>query len=127
MSLPFEPIRLDKQDAYAGVLAVCPQPTSDYSFINLWAWADEYGLMWAWENDLVWIQQTFPEPVYWAPVGDWHGADWPDLLSRHFPVRPCLRAFRRSCPNCGSKGQGRAGLLRSRYAGTGIICMRQSI
>ncbi len=87
MSLAFEPIRINQQVAYAEMLARCPQPTSDYSFVNLWAWADEYGLMWAWENDLVWIQQTFPEPVYWAPVGDWNGADWPDLLYRNFPVK----------------------------------------
>ncbi len=84
MSLTFEPIRVNQQDAYAGVLAMCPQLTSDYSFINLWAWADEYGLIWAWDNDLVWIQQTLPEPVYWAPIGDWHRADWADVLSRHF-------------------------------------------
>jgi hypothetical protein len=67
------------------MLARCPQCSSDYSFINLWAWADEYGLMWAWENELVWIQQTLPEPVYWAPVGDWHAADWPVLFTKHFP------------------------------------------
>jgi uncharacterized protein len=84
MSLTFEPISLNQQEAYARMLACCPQPSSDYSFINLWAWADEYGLIWAWENDLVWIQQTLPEPVYWAPVGDWEGADWPDILPRHF-------------------------------------------
>ena len=82
MSLTFEPIRLNQQQAYAVVLARCPQPTSDYSFINLWAWADEYGLIWAWDNDLVWIQQTFPEPAYWAPIGDWHGAGWPAVLSK---------------------------------------------
>lgn len=85
MSLTFEPVRADQQQDYAKMLARCPQPTSDYSFINLWAWADEYGIMWAWEKDLVWIQQVLPEPVFWAPVGDWNGADWPDLLSRHFP------------------------------------------
>jgi hypothetical protein len=84
MSLTFEPIRVNQQQAYTRVLARCPQPTSDYSFINLWAWADEYGLIWAWENDLVWIQQTFPESVYWAPVGDWQQADWPDILSKQF-------------------------------------------
>jgi hypothetical protein len=82
MSLMFEPIRLNQQEAYDWVLAVCPQPTSDYSFINLWAWADEYGLIWAWENNLVWIQQTIPEPVYWAPVGDWRKVDWPEIFSR---------------------------------------------
>jgi uncharacterized protein len=84
MSLTFEPIRLNQQDAYARVLVVCAQPTSDYSFINLWAWADEYGLIWAWEDDLVWIQQTFPKPAYWAPVGGWHQVDWPAVLTRHF-------------------------------------------
>lgn len=85
MSLIFEPIRLNQQDTYSGMLARCPQLSSDYSFINLWAWADEYGLLWAWENDLVWIQQTLPEPVFWAPVGDWQNADWPALFSQHFP------------------------------------------
>ena len=84
MSLNFEPIRVNQQEAYIRMLALCPQPTSDYSFVNLWAWADEYGLIWAWENDMVWIQQTFTEPVYWAPVGDWNQADWSKILSKHF-------------------------------------------
>ena len=84
MSLKFEPIHMNHQEAYSRVLARCPQPTSDYSFVNLWAWADEYGLIWAWENDMVWIQQTFPVPVYWAPVGDWRRCDWPAVLSGHF-------------------------------------------
>jgi hypothetical protein len=84
MPLTFEPIRVHQQEAYAEVLARSPQLPSDYSFINLWAWADEYGLMWAWENGLVWIQQTFPEPVYWAPVGDWYGVGWPEMFSVHF-------------------------------------------
>lgn len=84
MSLNFEPIRVNQQEAYIRMLAFCPQPTSDYSFVNLWAWADEYGLIWAWENDMVWIQQTFPEPVYWAPVGDWNQADWSKIMSQHF-------------------------------------------
>ena len=85
MFLNFEPIDVRQQDAYGRILAKCPQPSSDYSFINLWGWADEYGLLWAWKNDLVWIQQTFPEPVDWAPIGDWCNADWPDILSSgHF-------------------------------------------
>ena len=84
MSLNFEPIRVKQQEEYIRMLALCPQPTSDYSFVNLWAWADEYGLIWAWENDMVWIQQTFTEPVYWAPVGDWNQADWSKILSKHF-------------------------------------------
>ena len=90
MSLMLEPIRIQQQEAYAGMLARCPQLSSDYSFINLWAWADEYGLMWAWEKELVWIQQTLPEPVYWAPVGDWHAADWPVLFATHFPANTAM-------------------------------------
>ncbi|MCK7509649.1 MAG: hypothetical protein MZV70_40135 [Desulfobacterales bacterium] len=33
---------------------------SDYSFLNIWAWAEEYGLQWAWDGKLVWIKQTRP-------------------------------------------------------------------
>ena len=69
MTLQFEPIQLGRQSGYAMLLARCPQVASDYSFLNLWAWADDYGLRWAWEDDLVWIQQTHPQMVYWAPIG----------------------------------------------------------
>ncbi len=108
------------------MLARCPQPTSDYSFINLWAWADEYGLIWAWENDLVWIQQTFPEPVYWAPVGDWHGADWPAVLSRNFSG--CDRVYARS-GKAGRiverKGRGGQGHYRAASRALGLsVCRR---
>lgn len=81
MPLLFEPINLDKQRAYLAYLRQCPQKTSDYSFINLWAWSQEYGLCWAWEKDLVWIKQTRPQPVYWAPVGPWEKIDWQSRLS----------------------------------------------
>ena len=76
MNLHFEPIQLDRRMEYAQRLAQCPQVASDYSFLNLWAWAEDYGLSWAWEADLVWIQQSDPEMVYWAPIGDWEEIDW---------------------------------------------------
>ena len=64
MTLEFEPITgpaaLLKQNAYGKRLALCSQITSDYSFLNLWAWAEEYDLSWAWEEDLVWIRQNSP-------------------------------------------------------------------
>jgi len=83
MSLSFTPIALARQDDYRARLARTPQVASDYSFVNLWAWADEYGLSWAWEEDLVWIRQENPLPVYWAPVGDWRAvADWPGRFAR---------------------------------------------
>ena len=76
MNLSFEPISLDKQKDYAVLLGNCPQVASDYSFLNLWAWAEDYGLHWAWEGDLVWIKQTRPEVLFWAPVGPWNLIDW---------------------------------------------------
>ena len=82
MSLLFEPINIEKQDLYLTYLAKCPQITSDYSFVNLWAWADEYGLCWTWEDDLVWIRQTRPFDVNWAPVGAWESIDWKNLSNR---------------------------------------------
>ena len=62
------------------LLGKCPQVASDYSFLNLWAWAEDYGLHWAWEDDLVWIKQTYPETFLWAPVGPWHDIEWDNQL-----------------------------------------------
>lgn len=74
--LTFEPLSLDRQADYRRLFAQCPQAASDYSFLNLWAWAQEYGLCWAWEKDLVWIRQSRPEQLLWAPVGAWQAIDW---------------------------------------------------
>lgn len=80
MPLHFEPIHLNRQADYSRRLSRCSQTASDYSFINLWGWADEYGLSWAWEQDLVWIRQQKPEELLWAPVGPWEKIHWPDAL-----------------------------------------------
>ena len=61
MALQFEPIGLERQKEYQKLLAQSPQIASDYSFLNLWGWAEEYGLRWAWEGDCVWIQHTRPD------------------------------------------------------------------
>jgi hypothetical protein len=76
MNLKFEPIALDLQTEYLKRFAECSQPASDYSFTNLWGWGEEYGLHWAWQDDLVWIKQTNPSDIYWAPIGSWAQADW---------------------------------------------------
>jgi hypothetical protein len=76
MNLQFEPISFEKQQDYLKLLARCPQVTSDYSFLNIWAWAEDYGLNWAWHEDCVWIRQSRPEVIYWAPVGPWKEIDW---------------------------------------------------
>jgi hypothetical protein len=76
MTLSFEPISLERQEDYLEILSRCPQIASDYSFLNLWAWSEEYGLRWAWDGDLVWIRQSLPDEFLWAPVGSWDAVDW---------------------------------------------------
>lgn len=78
----FEPIQLERQDAYQKHLSQISQIASDYSFINIWGWGEEYGLEWAWQDGLVWIRQQLPHPAIWAPVGDWRAVDWPAALKK---------------------------------------------
>jgi uncharacterized protein len=80
MPLKFEPIRLEQQTDYQEKLAQCPQIASDYSFMNLWGWGPEYGLEWAWQENMVWLRQAKPLPALWAPVGDWGSVAWSDGL-----------------------------------------------
>ena len=77
MRLSFEPLSLSHQDAYQAYLAKCPQVSSDYGFINLFSWAEIYGIEIAWTEKMIFLRQNRPEPLMWAPVGDWQGADWP--------------------------------------------------
>ena len=76
MNRIFTPVSLDGQAEYNRLLAMCAQKASDYSFVNLWGWGREYGLEWSFCEKYVLIRQTIPDLVYWAPVGDWAGADW---------------------------------------------------
>ncbi len=80
MPLNFESIGMERQHAYRDRLARCGQIASDYSFINIWGWGEEYGLQWAWDDGLVWIRQSRPVRALWAPVGDWNAVDWASAL-----------------------------------------------
>jgi hypothetical protein len=80
MPLNFEPIDMKRQSDYREHLARCGQIASDYSFINIWGWGEEYGLQWAWQDGLVWLRQTRPKTALWAPVGDWRAVDWASAL-----------------------------------------------
>jgi hypothetical protein len=79
MDIRFSPISLEGQTEYNRHLALCGQKPSDYSFINLWGWGREYGLEWAFVEECVLIRQTFPQTLYWAPVGDWGSVAWSRL------------------------------------------------
>jgi hypothetical protein len=77
MHLNFEPFSLVRLDDYHKALTQCPQlVTSDFSFANIFGWADHYGLEWAFNKGLCFIRQTKPETICWAPVGDWEQYDW---------------------------------------------------
>ena len=90
MTLNFEPISLDKQHPYREHLKQTQWEASDYSFVNLWGWCREYGLEWAWDDDLVWIHQSQPVDALWAPVGHWNQVDWAERLSCHFPEKSAI-------------------------------------
>ncbi|MBF0450639.1 MAG: DUF2156 domain-containing protein [Candidatus Magnetomorum sp.] len=80
MSLHFEPITMNRQKDYLKYLSKMTQKTSDYSFVNIRGWAEEYALTWAFTDHLLWIKQAQPEEQLWAPVGDWHLTDWPAVF-----------------------------------------------
>jgi hypothetical protein len=84
MALNFEPISLDMQDKYLEYYSEFPQKASDYSFVNLWGWAEVYGLCWAWSDRMVWIKQTIPNEVFWAPVAQWSETDWNLCFDKYF-------------------------------------------
>ncbi|MBG0774974.1 MAG: DUF2156 domain-containing protein [Desulfovibrionaceae bacterium] len=86
----YEPISLKRYPEYMDRLAECPQQVSDYSFANIWGWAEEYGLEWYWGDSCVWLRQTRPEVVNWAPVGAWDKADW-----SRCPTLPTVEKFTR--------------------------------
>jgi len=72
----FVPIDFAGYDQYRRLHAAANTRAADYSFTNLWGWAEHYGLEWRFSGSLCWIRQTRPYPCCWAPVGDWHGVDW---------------------------------------------------
>ncbi len=77
MSEPqYEPLDLERQEEYRKRFAASPRKASDYSFANIWGWAEEYGLEWSFGTSHVFLRQNRPEPVYWAPVGPWDQVDW---------------------------------------------------
>ena len=73
---PFTPIDFSGMERYRALLAACNSRAADYSFTNLWGWAEHYGLEWSFDGGLCWIRQTLPEVRYWAPIGPWREHDW---------------------------------------------------
>lgn len=76
MTPEFTPISIRYAKEYKELLCLHNCRASDYSFGNIWGWAEHYGLEWKLEKGMCWIRQTRPEVVYWAPVGDWKNYQW---------------------------------------------------
>jgi hypothetical protein len=76
------PVLLKKQKEYLNYLSKTPETTSDYSFVNINGWAKEYQLSWKFTDQLIWLKQIQSEPVYWAPVGDWHHVNWASVFNQ---------------------------------------------
>lgn len=76
MNTAFMPVTLDLLDSYMTYFWATSCRSADYTFTNLWGWADHYGLELSFRDDLCWIRQTRPFVQFWAPVGNWGCADW---------------------------------------------------
>lgn len=75
----FTPVSLSDMAAYRELHDASRTRASDYSFTNIWGWAEHYGLEWNFTGNLCWIRQTKPEIRYWAPMGHWNKVDWAPL------------------------------------------------
>ena len=64
---------------YDALWASTPSRSIDYSLVNLWGWADYFGLSWRFSGGLCWVRQMHPAPCQWAPVGPWARIDWAQL------------------------------------------------
>jgi len=83
--MEFTPLSLDFQREYRALLSETPEKASDYSFVNLWAWDGYRGYGVAMARGLAWLRLSRPEPLLWAPVGDWTTVDWGRALPEEFP------------------------------------------
>jgi len=82
-----EPVSLNKQNTYMDYLSKMPEKTSDYSFVNISGWSEAYQLTWSFTDQLIWLKQKQPEPLFWAPVGNWHHVDWQSMFQQmNLPV-----------------------------------------
>ena len=77
--MKFVPVTLDLQHDFNNLLNNTSQIASDFSFANVYGWAEVYGLQVAFDQGLAWIRQNKPCPLYWAPMGNWD-VDWKKII-----------------------------------------------
>ncbi|MCA1742882.1 MAG: DUF2156 domain-containing protein [Desulfonatronovibrio sp.] len=79
--MEFRTVTLGIQQDFNNLLKITPQIASDFSFANVYGWAEEYKLEIAFDEDLAWIRQNQPEVAYWAPIGNWE-KDWTKIIGK---------------------------------------------
>jgi hypothetical protein len=72
-------IDLARRAEYGELWSKTPSRSIDYSLVNLWGWADYFGLNWRFSGGLCWVRQLHPAPCQWAPIGPWNLIDWANL------------------------------------------------
>jgi hypothetical protein len=90
MTPEYTEISTDYMNQYRELLCKSESRSSEYSFGNIWGWAEHYGLKWRSCGSLCWIKQTFPTHVHWAPVGQWDDFDW----AAAFNGRACQNEYK---------------------------------
>ena len=85
VALKYDLLDLGRRGEYVALYGACQEWTSDYTFVNLWAWTDERRYEWAFDSGFCWLRIMSPLPTNWAPVGNWIGVDWKPMLKRLFP------------------------------------------
>ncbi len=75
MKFEFMPISLDIKDDYEKIRQLSPEKSADYTFTNIWGWADYYKLSIAFIDSVAIIYQQYPYKCYWGMVGDWNNFD----------------------------------------------------
>lgn len=85
VNLNFHRLTISDRDSYTECFRTCPEQSSDYSFINLFAWdhARHYDI--AFDSGLCWLRVNNPAVSHWSPVGSWIERDWEKILSEIFP------------------------------------------
>ena len=72
----FTPVTMEGFAHYELMFEAMPVKPSDYSFVNIFGWADYYGLEWKFSCNMIWLRQTKPQLLSWSPVGAWQDTDW---------------------------------------------------
>ena len=85
MQPQFSALDKEGQGRYLALWSRCPERSSDYSFVNLYAWHHARNYEWAFEDGLCWLRTNHTDHDLWAPTGPWNDMDWGKVMQERFP------------------------------------------